>query len=107
MPKVTFVDSNGKSRELDAQVGDTLMHVALNADIDEIIGECGGSLMCATCHVYVDDKYLPLLSEVSSNEELMLEGTSSERKDNSRLSCQITMSDALDGIIVHLPDSQI
>jgi 2Fe-2S ferredoxin len=74
--------------------------------VEGILGECGGQAMCATCHVYVDAKDLENLPEMSDDEDAMLEDTASERKSNSRLSCQIDASDELDGIVVYLPDEQ-
>ncbi len=75
-------------------------------DIDGIEGECGGSCACATCHVYVDERYLGLLPEMEENEDEMLECTECERKPNSRLGCQIKVTPEMDGIVVRMPEAQ-
>ena len=107
MPKVTSVDPDGTQRELEAEAGTSVMVAAVNADIDGIVAECGGSLMCATCHVYVDDAFAGRLPEMSSDEDEMLDAAASERLPTSRLSCQIELSDELDGLVVRLPDTQL
>lgn len=106
MPKVVYVAPDGGRREVEAEKGDTVMHTALNNDVDGIVGECGGSLMCATCHVYVDEAYLETVGGRAPGEDMMLEGAASEVKSNSRLSCQITITDELDGLTVFLPETQ-
>lgn len=68
-----------------------------------MVAECGGALTCATCHVYVDDQFLEAVGEVDYDEDELLEGATAERRDGSRLSCQIEMSDELDGITVEMP----
>jgi 2Fe-2S ferredoxin len=107
MPKVTYVDPDGTQVDVEADAGTSLMMAAVEADIDGIVAECGGSLMCATCHVYVDDAFAGRLPEMSSDEDEMLDATASERRPTSRLSCQIELSDELDGLVVRLPDSQL
>jgi ferredoxin, 2Fe-2S len=107
MPRVTYVDPDGTEHEVEAAVGTSVMMAAVDADIDGIVAECGGSLMCATCHVYVDDAFAGRVREMSSDEDEMLDAAASERLPTSRLSCQIELSDALDGLVVRLPDSQI
>ena len=107
MPKVTYVDPDGTQRELEAEAGTSVMVAAVNADIDGIVAECGGSLMCATCHVYVDDAFAGRLPEMSSDEDEMLDAAASERLPTSRVSCQIELSDELDGLVVRLPETQI
>jgi len=106
MPKVVYVAPDGGRREVEARTGDSVMQTALNNDVDGIVGECGGSLMCATCHVYVEDAWLEKAGGRAPGEDMMLEGAASQVKPNSRLSCQIVMTDELDGLTVHLPDSQ-
>ncbi|RUO31323.1 2Fe-2S iron-sulfur cluster-binding protein [Aliidiomarina sanyensis] len=105
MPKALFIDAQGGEYELDVPVGQTLMEAATDAMLDGIIGECGGVMSCATCHVYVDQNWLGKLQPADDIEESMLD-VAREPKDNSRLSCQITMSEELDGIVVHMPRSQ-
>ncbi len=107
MPKVTYVDPDGTELEVDADAGTSVMMAAVNADIDGIVAECGGSLMCATCHVYVDDAFADRLPEMSADEDEMLEAAASERLPTSRLSCQIELSDELDGLVVRLPETQL
>lgn len=107
MPTVTYIEANGSSHVIDLPDGENVMRGALNHDLPGIIGECGGGLACATCHCYVDDAWTDRTGGPSSQDETdMLESTSAEVKPSSRLSCQIVMSPALDGLIVHLPESQ-
>jgi 2Fe-2S ferredoxin len=106
MPKVTYVQADGVRESFDIATGKSLMLGAQSNGVSGILGECGGQAMCATCHVYVDAKDLDLLSPMSEEEDAMLEDTASERKPNSRLSCQIDACDDLDGIVVYLPDEQ-
>ena len=80
--------------------------VAVMNDIDGIVAECGGSRMCATCHVYVDEAFLDRLPEMTADEDEMLNAAASERKPNSRLSCQIVLSAEIDGLVVRIPDRQ-
>jgi 2Fe-2S ferredoxin len=106
MPRVTYVHLNGERETLDVADGTSVMQAARAGGIVGIVAECGGSLMCATCHVYVEEGFLELAPPVSEEEDEMLEFTASGRKPNSRLSCQLVMSDALDGIVVHIPEEQ-
>jgi ferredoxin, 2Fe-2S len=106
MPKVTYVQHDGARETFDIATGKSLMLGAQSNGVEGILGECGGQAMCATCHVYVDTKDLDALPPMSDDEEAMLEDTASERKPNSRLSCQLDASDELDGIIVYLPEEQ-
>lgn len=109
MPSITFIQSNGRQDVLDVPVGTTLMHAAVGAGLDGIVGECGGSAMCATCHVYVDpdQDQAKALPPVSAVEDAMLDSAASERRGESRLSCQLRVTDAFDGLVVHLPESQL
>jgi len=107
MPSVTYQPEDGPPTQIDAPLGATARDVALAHGVDGIIGECGGQLMCASCHVYVDEAFLGLLPEISEDEEEMLESTASERLANSRLSCQIKLTEALDGLILRLPPEQL
>lgn len=103
MPKVIYIEAEGKVHEIDLPLGATFMEGAVQNDVKGIIAECGGSCMCATCHVYVDDAFLDLLPEMEEEEDEMLEGTTAERTANSRLGCQVRASKALDGIILRIP----
>jgi 2Fe-2S ferredoxin len=106
MPKVIYVSHNGQSREVDVPVGMTVMNAALKNGIDGIIAECGGVCMCSTCHVYVDEKFFSKLPPAQDTEEAVLDISAEERKPTSRLSCQIKVTDDLDGLIVRLPEKQ-
>jgi len=106
MPKVIYVAPDGGRREVEARPGDSVMQTALNNDVAGIVGECGGSLMCATCHVYVDDAWRQAVGDRVAGEDMMLEGAAAEITPASRLSCQIVMCDDLDGLTVHLPETQ-
>lgn len=106
MPSVTYVESNGAEHMVDVPEGENVMRGALDNGVEGIVGECGGGLACATCHCYVDDGWADNLPPPDQMELDMLECTSSERRPNSRLSCQIVMNPALDGIVIHLPEAQ-
>jgi 2Fe-2S ferredoxin len=106
MPRLTFVSPDGARCELEAEAGVSIMRVALVNGVDEIVAECGGSLACGTCHVYVEPTQLHLLPPVGASEDEMLGFVAAERRAESRLSCQIVMSEALDGLVVHLPSRQ-
>jgi len=106
MPKVTYISHEGEVTEIELQEGWTVMQGATFNGIDGIIGECGGSCACATCHVYVDERYLDLLPPMQENEDEMLECTESERRANSRLGCQIKLTPELDGLVVRMPEAQ-
>lgn len=106
MVKVVYVELDGERIEHDVPEGWTVMQAAVRNGVDGIEAECGGSCCCATCHVYVDDTYVAKLEDASDMEDDMLDDTVAERKDNSRLGCQIKLTADLDGIVVHIPDGQ-
>jgi ferredoxin, 2Fe-2S len=107
MASVTYVEANGAQHVIDVPNGENVMRGALYNGVDGILGECGGGLACATCHCYVDEAWADKVGTPTSQEEReMLESAAAERKPTSRLSCQIEMSNALDGLIVHLPETQ-
>lgn len=107
MPSVTYVAASGASHTVDVATGENVMRGALYNDIDGIIGECGGGLACATCHCYVDPAWTDVVGGPSSQDERdMLGSAAAEVRPESRLSCQIEMSAALDGLVVHLPETQ-
>jgi ferredoxin, 2Fe-2S len=106
MPTVIFILPTGEPRAVDVAAGTTLMNAAVKNGVDGIIGECGGVCMCATCHVYVREEFLDKLPPIQDTEEAVLEVTNAERLPNSRLSCQIKMTDQLDGLTVQVPPSQ-
>jgi len=107
MVKVTYLAQGGTETVVEAAIGDSLMLAAIANGIDGIVGECGGSAMCATCHVYVRTDWLDRLPPRSEVEEEMLESTAAERRPNSRLSCQILAAPELDGIVVEMPETQL
>jgi 2Fe-2S ferredoxin len=107
MAKITFVAHDGTAKTVEEAAGVTVMQAAQNAGVAGIVGECGGSMMCATCHVYVAEPWGAKLAEMTATEHEMLTMTVSERKSSSRLSCQIVLSAALDGITVELPEAQV
>ena len=105
MPKLTFIDYEGVERAVSAEVGLTLMEVARNNDIPGIAAECGGMCACATCHVFIDKNFLERVGPVTEAEEPMLEFVD-DAGPNSRLSCQIEVTEDLDGMRVVTPESQ-
>ena len=106
MPKVIYRNVSGDEREVDVPVGWSLMEAAIQNDIEGIVAECGGGCACATCHVYVDLSQVNELPEIGDMEGDMLECTACERTPNSRLSCQIRMTEELDGLVVDIPERQ-
>ncbi len=107
MGRATYVLPDGARRELDLSDGTSLMQAAVSAGIDGIVAECGGSAMCATCHVYVDEADVGRPPPIGGDEDEMLECTVAERLPTSRLSCQLVMALALDGIMVRIPEEQV
>ena len=105
MPKITYIEHNGKSHTLEVANGLTVMEGAVQNNIPGIDADCGGSCACATCHVYVDEKWFKKLSNKESAEQDMLD-MAFEPKKFSRLSCQLTVSDVLDGLVVKMPSKQ-
>ena len=106
MPKVTFTDSAGDSRTVDANPGDSVMETAVRNGVPGIVAECGGSLSCATCHVFVDPAEFAELPPMEEMEDEMLYGAAVERQDTSRLSCQIRITDDMD-LHVTTPATQV
>ena len=105
MPKITYIEHDGSHHTVDAEIGSTVMETALRNDIASIVAECGGSCTCATCLVHVDEAWTGIVGEPESMEEDMLD-FASDVKPTSRLSCQIKITDALDGLIVRTPEHQ-
>ena len=105
MPKITYIEHNGKSHTLEVANGLTVMEGAVQNNVPGIDADCGGSCACATCHVYVDEKWFKKLPNKESAEEDMLD-MAFEPKSSSRLSCQLTVSDELDGLVVNMPSKQ-
>lgn len=107
MPHIIFVQNDGTKVDVDADPGSSVMQVAVANDVDGIVAECGGNAVCATCHVYVTEGPLESLSPISEIEDEMLDCVAAERNDSSRLSCQIAVSDAIDGLVVAIPETQV
>ncbi len=105
MPKITFIDVAGSSRNVEAPAGWTVMEAAVKNDIPGIEAECGGACACATCHVYVDESWLDATGTAQDMETDMLD-FASDLRPNSRLSCQIKITPELDGLVVHTPERQ-
>jgi len=105
MPKITFIDNDGTSRVVDAKAGATIMETAVQNMIPGIDADCGGACACATCHVYVAAEWATKLKPKDDMEESMLD-FAEEVQEHSRLSCQILVTDELDGIVVTTPESQ-
>ena len=105
MTKITFKDAAGAERTVEAQDGSTVMETAIRNAVPGIEAECGGACACATCHVYVSDAWTEIVGKPSQMEEDMLDFAADVRP-NSRLSCQIKVSEALDGLVVTTPVKQ-
>lgn len=106
MPDIVFLHPDGRTEGFEAPEGVSLMQAATGFGIDGIVAECGGSLACATCHVWVDPAWAARLPPPAPDELAMLECTAAERRPTSRLSCQIRLGAALQGLTVEVPDRQ-
>jgi 2Fe-2S ferredoxin len=106
MPQVILIAHDGKTTTLEVPAGHSVMQDAVAHGVHGIVGECGGSAMCATCHVYVDAAWLDKLPAPLATELEMLECTAAERRPGSRLSCQIKIADGLGGLVLRLPERQ-
>ena len=106
MPKITYIEHSGKTHTIEIANGLSVMEGAVQNNIPGIDADCGGSMACATCHVYVKEEWLDKLSKKEDGEEDMLD-MAFEPKKNSRLSCQLMVSDQLDGLVVNLPEKQV
>lgn len=106
MPTVTFTDSQGEQRTVEAAAGDSVMETAVRNGVPGIVAECGGSLSCATCHVLVDPQDLGHLPPMGDMEDEMLYGTTEDRRENSRLSCQLPVTEGTD-LHVTTPETQV
>ena len=105
MPKITYIDSSGNSKTIDVANGLSVMEGAIQNNIPGIDADCGGGMACATCHVYVKEEWLNKLDKPEDAEQDMID-MAFEPKKNSRLSCQLIVSDKLDGLIVTTPSKQ-
>lgn len=106
MPSVKYIQADESELVVEALEGVSVMHAAIANGVSGILAECGGAASCATCHVYVDEAWMGRLPAVGDDEDGMLDCTASERRPNSRLSCQIEVSSSLDGLIVRMPETQ-
>lgn len=106
MPNITFVQSDGSRQTVEAKSGQTAMETAIANTVPGIVAECGGACSCATCHVYVDDAWSERVGGPSEMEEDMLD-FAFDVSPTSRLSCQIRISDELDGLVLHVPEEQV
>lgn len=106
MPHVIYVSPTGERIMVDASPGDSVMMTAVRNGVPGIIGECGGNRSCATCHVWVTAEFGDVVGRAEDIEDDMLDLGVSDRRANSRLSCQITVTDALDGLVVEVPPVQ-
>lgn len=105
MPKITFIHHDGEQQTVDAKTGSSVMKTALAQRIRGIDADCYGQCRCATCHVYVDAAWLPQVGEPGSTEQSLLH-LNPDRRANSRLGCQIEITEALDGLVVEIPQFQ-
>lgn len=106
MPTIIFTRSDGTEYEIEAEVGQSLMHAAVAGGVPGVVGECGGARMCATCHVHVDLSALSEVPELHIDEDDLLDFAASERSSTSRLSCQIPITEEMHGVVVTLPERQ-
>ena len=104
MPKITYVSPDGSRNEVNVENGYSVMEGAINNNIAGIVAECGGACACATCHSYIDEGWLDKLPPMDDMEDSMLDAAM-ERKDNSRLTCQIEINNDLDGLVVYVAEN--
>ncbi|MDG2107844.1 MAG: 2Fe-2S iron-sulfur cluster-binding protein [Woeseiaceae bacterium] len=105
MPKIIYVTQDAVRHEIDVENGYSVMEGAINNNINGIVAECGGACACATCHSYVDESWVEKLNEMDDMEDSMLD-MAFDRKENSRLTCQIEVSDELDGLVVYVAENE-
>lgn len=105
MPNITFKSHDGQSREVYAEIGNSLMETAVDNGVVGVVADCGGACSCATCHVYLEPAWISQLPGPDDSEQELLEFAIG-RKNNSRLSCQIEITEEMEGMQVHTPESQ-
>jgi len=105
MPKITYIEHSGKEHQIEMPVGYSIMEGAIKNSVPGIDADCGGSCACATCHVYVDEKFLSKVPKAQESEQDMIDFIQDANK-SSRLSCQIMITNDLDGIVVRMPEKQ-
>jgi len=106
MPAIKFIESNGTEHTVQAQVGQSVMQAAVDNRMPGILGDCGGSCSCATCHAYVEEEWIPHMPAPESYEQEMLTCALDVRPE-SRLTCQIHVTPELDGLVIRLPETQL
>ena len=106
MPKITYIEHDGTAHEVEAHVGQSVMAAAVDNLVPGIDADCGGECSCATCHVIVSDDWMSKVGQPEEREEAMLD-LNPEREPNSRLSCQIPVTDELNGLVVNVPEFQM
>jgi 2Fe-2S ferredoxin len=106
MPKITLIEFNGRDHTIDAVAGKSLMQNAIDNAVPGIDADCGGACACGTCHCFLENEWRAVAGEGDAMEEAML-GMRPDRTESSRLSCQIEVSDAMDGMVVRLPEYQM
>lgn len=107
MPTITYLQPDGSKHVLEVANGTSLMQAAVTHGLPGIVAECGGSAMCATCHVYVDAQWQDKLPPMDAVEQEMLDSVADERRPESRLSCQVVVTPEMDGMVVRLPRTQL
>jgi len=105
MPKITFITPDGERHDVEVESGYSVMEAAINNNIDGIVAECGGACACATCHSYIDEAWVQKMPEMDDMEDSMLDAAY-DRRDNSRLTCQLEMKDEWDGLVVHVAENE-
>ena len=105
MPKITFITPDGIHHDVEVEKGYSVMEAAINNNIEGIVAECGGACACATCHSYIDESWAGRMPEMDDMEDSMLDAAY-DRRDNSRLTCQLEVRDDWDGLIVHVAENE-
>ena len=105
MPKITFITPDGARHDVEVESGYSVMEAAINNNIDGIVAECGGACACATCHSYIDEAWVQKMPEMDDMEDSMLDAAY-DRRDNSRLTCQLEMKDEWDGLVVNVAENE-
>jgi 2Fe-2S ferredoxin len=106
MPNLNFIDDDGTRTSLQVAAGTSVKDAAIDNGLDGIVAECGGNLMCATCHVYVEEDWIDALPAPEPEEEFMLSETTSPRAETSRLGCQLIITEELNGLTIRFPPQQ-
>lgn len=104
--RVTYEQPNGERAHVEARRGDSVMHAAVSTGVNGIVADCRGGLTCSTCHVFVDESWIERTGSAEQDELDMLEFAAVPAEDNSRLSCQIILTEDLDGLVVRVPEAQ-